>query len=725
MASNRPVWGIEVGQCALKAIKLRAVGDGTVEVLGFDVVEHEKILSQPDAEPEALVKAAIEKFVARNDWQKDSFVIGVPGQQTFARFVKMPPVDVKKIGEMVRYEAEQQIPFDMNDVVWDYHVFQTKDSPDVEVGIFAMRRDLIRKHLDNFSAAGITPSAIQTNPSALYNFCSFEGQGEIGPNQATVIVDVGCQNTDLIVVEANSAWTRNIPLGGNNFTDALVKAFKLSFAKAEELKCTAANSKYARQIFQAMRPIFADLVAEIQRSIGFYGSTHREIELKQVLACGNAFQLPGLQKYLENNLTVEGGVHKIEGFKRAILAPTLGKKEEFNERALGFGVAYGLALQGLGLGAIQANLLPPELARLAMWRKKTPYFIATAACIGLASLFPTIRTSMDRSALASTNIEEANRARSTITGAQQIQSEYTQATSDTTQKQARIEKIFELQKDKSLVPMIVEFVHEALPEEDPALTQADTPEKLKRLIKSNPNLTRTNRGTFIIENLDITYFSNIDTADRPPDRTNSSGQPGMSTPTPTGTPGPGRGSGRSVNPGANPLAPGNFGPDAGPGPSVTNIPGGSDADAGPIVPGQSGFYVRVSGRSLYGRTQADATQFITTKLIDRIKQIGKKPGWGFFVPDDDPKTGMKNLAPEMVTPTYYYNRGAMAPIGQPQPNDPTQAQTIQFKDPVTEEDMVTDWKVNFAFKIKIGEPPAAAPANAPGQPGQPNPGGKP
>src|SRR5215467_8918420 len=102
MAAKGGVWGIDVGQCALKAVKLRPAGDDKVEVVAFDLIEHPKILSQPDAEPDELIKAALEKFASRNDWQKDDFVIGVPGQQTFARFCKLPPVDAKKIPDLVR-----------------------------------------------------------------------------------------------------------------------------------------------------------------------------------------------------------------------------------------------------------------------------------------------------------------------------------------------------------------------------------------------------------------------------------------------------------------------------------------------------------------------------------------------------------------------------------------------------------------------------------------------
>ncbi len=133
-----------------------------------------------------------------------------------------------------------------------------------------------------------------------------------------------------------------------------MKSFKLSFAKAESLKKTAATSKYARQIFQAMRPVFADLVAEIQRSIGFYSSTHRDVQLARVLGLGNAFRLPGLQKYLENNLTISGGVLKLEKLNQIVPSANV-NAPQFADNVLGFGVAYGLALQGLEMSAISAT----------------------------------------------------------------------------------------------------------------------------------------------------------------------------------------------------------------------------------------------------------------------------------------------------------------------------------------------------------------------------------
>ena len=181
-------------------------------------------------------------------------------------------------------------------------------------------------------------------PLALYNSARFDG---LLSDKTTLLLDIGAENTDLIIASPAGLWTRTIPLGGNSFTDTLVKSFKLSFSKAENLKRTAATSKYARQIFQTMRPIFADLVQELQRSIGFYTSTHRDAELVKAVGLGNAFKLPGLQKYLQQNLGLD--VARPESFAK--LTPVAGADvSTLKENLLSFAVAYGLAVAGAAAG---------------------------------------------------------------------------------------------------------------------------------------------------------------------------------------------------------------------------------------------------------------------------------------------------------------------------------------------------------------------------------------
>ncbi len=379
MAGKLPIWGIDVGQCSLKALRLAAVDD-RVEVIGFDLVEHKQILSQAETDAVEIITKSIETFASRNDLSGSRVVISVPGQQTLTRFTRMPPVDAKKIPDMVQYEASQQIPFDMDEVVWDYQVFTEGDSPEVEVGIFAIRRELIRTYLSHFTDRGIEPIIVQTSPIASYNAAKYEIN--LPEGRAAVLLDMGALATDLIIMEGGRIWSRPVPIGGNRFSEALVSAFKIPFRKAERLKRGAASSKYARQIFQAMRPVFADLVSEIQRSIGFYTSTHRDADVNYIICMGNAFKLPGLQKFLHQNLQIK--VEQLAGFKK-LSVPALEKRAEFEENVMSLAVAYGLCLQGLGLAAVKSSLLPGEVRRTLLWRKKRSWFAAGAACLALAA----------------------------------------------------------------------------------------------------------------------------------------------------------------------------------------------------------------------------------------------------------------------------------------------------------------------------------------------------
>ena len=526
MASGQTMWGLDVGTCALKAMKIRAAADGSLELLALDYLEHEQLLSQPDVDREALIAKALETFLSRNDITDTPVVVGVPGQHTLARFSKLPPVEAKKIAEIVRYEAEQQIPFDMDEVIWDYQTFQEEDTPDIEVGIFAMKRDLVRDYLLHYENAGIEPAAVQSAPLALYNAAQFDG---LLSGKTTVLLDIGADNTDLIVASPHSLWTRTIPLGGDNFTETLVKSFKLSFGKAENLKRAAASSKYARQIFQAMRPVFADLVQELQRSIGFYTSTHRDAEVAKVLGMGNAFKLPGLQKYLQQNLGVD--VERPERFSKLVLAERV-DVSGLEDNLLSFGVAYGLALQGLRQSKITTNLLPPEIARAVVWRKKRPFFGAAAACLLLTAGAIWARQVMDMSTLDKNvgprarvaSIEEADRtilegpsgtpgdqARQILGAAQKLRDEYRKLGGAGKDELKAIDKILGLQRYQAVWFDILGVIHNALPVPQAELAEANTLAAYQTAVEADSNgLARSNRREIFIESFRAGFEVDLD-----------------------------------------------------------------------------------------------------------------------------------------------------------------------------------------------------------------------
>ena len=139
------VWAIDIGSNSLKALHLSAEG-GAVEVIGFDNIRHSKILTGSgvkDAERDELIALSLRQFIQQNDLGKDDVVISVPSQNSFARFVNLPPVEQKRIPEIVKFEAAQQIPFDINDVQWDWQLMTETDSPENKVGIFAVKNEVV------------------------------------------------------------------------------------------------------------------------------------------------------------------------------------------------------------------------------------------------------------------------------------------------------------------------------------------------------------------------------------------------------------------------------------------------------------------------------------------------------------------------------------------------------------------------------------------------------
>lgn len=394
MPSANVCWGIEVGSGSIKAVKLEVDGAG-VRVLDFVIVPHAKVLSTPELDQADALRVALGALASTTDLSGAAIAVSVPGHAGFARFAKLPPVEPKKVPDIVKFEAVQQIPFPLEEVEWDYQTFISPDSPDVEVGIFAITKDRIRERIDMLADVGIVPQIVTLGPVSAYNALAFD-LSFTEQTTGTIILDIGTTSTDLVIADAGRVWIRTFPIGGHQFTTALMEAFKLTYAKAEKVKREADTSKAARQIMQAMRPVFGDLVQDVQRSIGYYQSLHRDSKLTRLIGLGSTFNLPGLRKYLKQQLQLD--VYRMEEFKRVRVEGE--RAADFNKSTMMMATAYGCALQGLGLNAINANLMPTAVLRKSMWKSKQKWF-ATAAGLALAAtgaMF--IRPFLDSSAIA-------------------------------------------------------------------------------------------------------------------------------------------------------------------------------------------------------------------------------------------------------------------------------------------------------------------------------------
>ncbi|MCA9041508.1 MAG: type IV pilus assembly protein PilM, partial [Planctomycetaceae bacterium] len=477
MASRRGAWGIEIGQAALKAIRLE-YNENTEQVVAtaFDYVPHPKILSQPDAIPEELIAQSIEKFLSRNKLNNDIIGISVPGQAALTRFVQLPPVDASKIKDIVQFEARQQIPFDLDEVIWDYQTFGTPDEEtgymlDAEVGLFAMKRDLIEQHHHPFTEVKVELDLIQTVPLALFNFLTFDQLGLKSEDQVggggeyILLLDMGVDNTTLIVSNGQKIWTRNVGIGGNHFTRALTKEMKLTFAKAEHLKCNATRSPDPRAVFQALRPVFNNFVAEIQRSIGFFSSVNRDAQISRVVGVGNGFRMAGLQKFLQQNLQYE--VERLDSFNELVGDKVI-TEPLFTENILTFAVPYGISLQMLNQCRIKTNLLPPEILTSRKIRQKKPWALVTAATILAGVTFSTLAYSMVNQSVSEEKFGKFENAANDLQSSISLKkTEYNKLVEDNKKIAAKANSFTSFVENRELWLDVYKAIDECLPRDNP------------------------------------------------------------------------------------------------------------------------------------------------------------------------------------------------------------------------------------------------------------------
>ncbi|MCX5632524.1 MAG: type IV pilus assembly protein PilM [Phycisphaerae bacterium] len=511
MAAVKSVWAIDIGNNSLKALRLRQAGEN-IEVIGLDYIEYPKILSVEsitDEERNQIIRNSLGTFAKRNDLSKDPIAISVPGQTSFARFIKLPPVELKRVPEIVKFEAVQQIPFDINEVEWDWQLMPKKDSPDIEVGIFAIKNEIVGKYLENFSAENIRISVVQMAPIAMYNYAAFDRKDlDDADKNAIVLLDMGADNTNLVVCTKTSVWQRCIPIGGNNFTKIIAEVFKLGFEKAEKLKRGAPVSKYARQIFQAMKPVLTDVGTEVQRSLGYYSSSHKNTAFSKILLFGGGLKLQGLNKYIQQ--TTQIPAVRPDAFEKLVPAQNI-SSAKLHENICDFAITYGLGLQALNTAKIQSNLLPAKIARNMMWSQKSKFFIVAALILLAASILALLRTNIDLKAYTSTDAENKRKDTANIL---QMAKDTTNSLNEQQTRAAEYQKIIEKYTDnfkyRDIIPLLNETIFKTMPNAKNNTAQAELYEAYaKGDFEKIKQIPRNQRKQVFITSMSIDYANSL------------------------------------------------------------------------------------------------------------------------------------------------------------------------------------------------------------------------
>jgi type IV pilus assembly protein PilM len=359
----------------VKAVKMRRTKVGA-EVLAFDSISRTPP-SDESGDRDYHLRNAVSTLAERNNFGRTPLVVSIP-EPAFSRFIPLPPVDKKRIPEVVRYEARQQIPFPIEEVVWDYQPVRepAEIGEETEVAIFSLRSQFVYALLANLSLCRLQPRAVLPVPLALYNFLTFDRDVARG----TIVVDIGAGSTDILICDPENFRVRNITVSGNGITRALADRLKIARDEAEALKRECTDPAQAQRLFKLIQPTLNDLIGQVQRTIGFFKSQIHNVRIEQALLLGNTFRLPGVAEYFVDQLGADRMPSDV--LERVTLASSV-DGEALKDMLPSLGVVMGLALQGIGVGRVQVNLMPHELLARQEVAKKRPSAVAAVACLAV------------------------------------------------------------------------------------------------------------------------------------------------------------------------------------------------------------------------------------------------------------------------------------------------------------------------------------------------------
>jgi type IV pilus assembly protein PilM len=317
----------------------------------------------------------------------------LPAQSVFVRFVKLPALGQEKLDKIISFEAQQNVPFPLDEVVWDYQIVGGGMGEEIQVVLVAIKVDLLDEINSAVEGTGLQTSIVDIAPMALYNAFRYS-YPEVG--DCSLLLDIGARTTNILFIESGRIFLRSIPLGGSAITAAIAREFNESFAAAETRKkrdgFVGLGGAYAEpadpdvaRVSKIARSTMTRLHAELMRSITHYRAQQQGNRPTRIFLCGGGAGMPYMREFFYEKFQVP-----IEFFNPlqnvAVAESGLSGMQDVARSAHLLGELVGVALRGVTLSPIELNLRPATVVRRQDLEKRQPFFIAAAACILLALL---------------------------------------------------------------------------------------------------------------------------------------------------------------------------------------------------------------------------------------------------------------------------------------------------------------------------------------------------
>ncbi len=385
MLNSKSFLTVDFGAVNLKAaeFEVNEAGGLSLKQYGFRSLGQEGI---QEATREAAMQRALQEIASEGKFGSRQLNICAPGFHTFSKFVKLPPVDTSKVTQIIQYEAQQNVPFPLEEVVWDYQILGAAPSGELEVLLVAIKSDVVEGLFRVAETAGYKLQLVDVSPAALcnafrYNYGDLEG--------CTMLLDIGAKTSNLLFFEKGTVYSRGINIGANTITQDFAKESKLSLDDAEQLKIAegfvslggayeepenpnqAAISKIARQVMTRLH-------IQVNQTVQFYRGQQGGSAPQRLFLSGGAAIMPYTAQFFSEKLNVP--VEYFNPFRNVQIDPAL-NLEELAKVAHTMGEVVGLGLRNLAHCPVELNLMPRSSLKRQSLNEKKPYLVASVFCL--------------------------------------------------------------------------------------------------------------------------------------------------------------------------------------------------------------------------------------------------------------------------------------------------------------------------------------------------------
>jgi type IV pilus assembly protein PilM len=349
MARKKNALGLDIGSSSVKLVQLRETKKG-IDLVHFSMapLPPQAIVDGALMQSSAIVEV-VREMVGNLKLKTKEVAVSISGHSVIIKKIGLPAMTQDELDESIKWEAEQYIPFDVNDVYLDYQILQSRpEQGQMDVLLVAAKKEIVDEYAGVVRDAGLEPVVVDVDCFTIQN--TFETCYSCPPGEAVVLIDIGAATINInIISNGITTFTRDISMGGNQYTEELRKRLKASYEEAEAYKLGGregvdADSVVPREVERIMASVSETIASELHRSLDFYLATSSEGRVSRIYLSGGTANVSSLAPTIANRVGVE--VELLDPFKAVTVDPKRFNLDFINRVRPAAAVAVGLGLRG-------------------------------------------------------------------------------------------------------------------------------------------------------------------------------------------------------------------------------------------------------------------------------------------------------------------------------------------------------------------------------------------